>query len=567
MKGRGRAVTRRVILVLAGVLLVQTVVVARVFTPRPHSGGDNAGYVALAHSLLDRGAYLELWDPEEPPHTKYPPLLATVLAGAVLLGARSWAALKVIPAFSTILAVAFAFLWARERRGLGLGVGVALLLGLSESVVYYSQWVLSDPVFLALSVAALWALERSRNRGGETGEDPGGAGWLAGGMVLVLAAYFTRSAGLPLVVAALGWLALQRRWRALGTFGVVLGGPALLWWLRGRMAGGGEYVSEFWLVDPYRPGLGTVGLPELLDRLVQNLVAYVTEIIPAGVVGDLGPVLPLLGLALVLLAGVGWIRCFRKRWGVAELFLPLYFGLILLWPQPWSGDRFSLPLLPLLFFYGGVALLWLLGTLPERIRAVALGLAVALVALPAAAEWNRIASPAGACREATDSGRWEACLPEAEGDYLTLARWTGSNLPEGAVVTTRKPRRFFLESGVKAQSIPLTTDPGVFLERMAGKGSRYVSLDRLDGLSGYYVVPAVTGRVGRFCAALEVGRSPETASRLLGVLGVDPGEGPGDVGQALTRCPPEVFPRPPREPRDREGWTIRLLDRVPSPGS
>ena len=52
--------TRRTVLVLAGVLLIQTVIVALVFTPQPHGGGDNAGYISLAHSLLDRGAYLEL---------------------------------------------------------------------------------------------------------------------------------------------------------------------------------------------------------------------------------------------------------------------------------------------------------------------------------------------------------------------------------------------------------------------------------------------------------------------------------------------------------------------------
>ena len=62
------------------VLAVQAVVLFAVFDPTPHNGGDNAGYITLAHSLVDRGAYLELWDPEEPPHTKYPPGFPLVLA-------------------------------------------------------------------------------------------------------------------------------------------------------------------------------------------------------------------------------------------------------------------------------------------------------------------------------------------------------------------------------------------------------------------------------------------------------------------------------------------------------
>ena len=117
------------------------------------------------------------------------------------------------------------------------------------------------------------------------------------------------------------------------------------------MVGGSEYISEFWLVDPYQPHLGTVGLGGPAGKGGQNLVAYVTQIIPAGILGDGLPLVAPFGLALALFSLVGWIRCLREGVGVAELFLPLYLGLVLLWPQAWSGDRFSLPLLPLMFFY------------------------------------------------------------------------------------------------------------------------------------------------------------------------------------------------------------------------
>ena len=74
--------------VLGVVLAVQAVVLVVVFDPTPHNGGDNAGYLALAHSLVDRGAYLELWDPGEPPHTKYPPGFPVILAVMMALGRR-----------------------------------------------------------------------------------------------------------------------------------------------------------------------------------------------------------------------------------------------------------------------------------------------------------------------------------------------------------------------------------------------------------------------------------------------------------------------------------------------
>jgi hypothetical protein len=568
---------RRDLVFLAVVLLFQTVVVAGVFTPQPHPGGDNAGYVALAQSLADRGAYLELWDPAEPPHTKYPPLLSTLLAGLLLLGAKTWAALKLLPGFSTVLAVAFTFLWARERNSPWLAVAVAVLLGLSESVVYYSQWVLSDPTFLALTMAALWALERGRSDevGGaqsetrleeaedEPGASPTGIGsksWIGAAMVLAVGAYLTRSAGLPLVVAIGSWLLLRRRWGAVTGFGVLFGIPALLWLLRGRGLGGDTaYASEFWLLDPYQPHLGTVGFGGLVGRAWENALAYVTTIIPGGIVGDGFPLLMPLGLGLVLLALVGWIRSLGKGPGPAELFLPLYFGLILLWPTAWSGDRFSLPLLPFLFFYSGQGLLWLMVQLrPSVTRGVLAGLMV-LVLLPAAGAWRGMAESASQCREATMAGNPRGCLGPALGEYYALAEWSGKNLPDGAVVTTRKPRTFFVMSGVKARSIPLEADREAFLDRLRNDGVGYVSLDLLDRVSGYYVYPAVLANLGAFCGLVEVGGEGRTGTQLLGFTGDAAVPSEEETGPVLLRCPAAFTRADPLEPPDLRAWEIPLL--------
>ena len=582
--------TRRTVLILAGILLFQTLVVALVLTPRPHNGGDNAGYVSLAYSLLERGAYLELWDPVEPPHTKYPPVLPVLLAGLILAGAKSWVGLKLIPAFSTVLAVAFAFLWARERGGSVMGLGVAALLGLSSAVVYYSQWVLSDPTFLALTLGALWALERARGgRGKEGGRrgrresgrkggkgaakgaegtgggdeegDKAGRGdpsWLAAGMIMVLLAYLTRSAGLPLALAVGIWLAHRRRWIALGAFAAVIGVPAFLWWLRGYVVGGSEYVSEFWLVDPYRPFLGTVGPLELLERVKANLLAYVGQIVPAGIVGQGRPFLPPLGVGLLALWLLGWARALRERVGVPELFLPLYFGLILLWPTPWSGDRFALPLFPLMFFYAGAALLWLLRPLGTRKRGVVLVVLAAGLAIPMVHHWSVLARDAGSCREATRAGEPERCLFAAEQEYLALARWSGDHLPDGSVVVTRKPRIFHVMSGIKALSVPFTTDPDDFLQRARAGGAAYVTLDLMDTVSRFYVLPVLRDRLPFVCAIVDEGSHGEMGTQILGIL--DEGErlGEGDPS-ALYVCPEGWLREVPRGRAVPGPWEVPLL--------
>ena len=54
---------------------------------------------------------------------------------------------------------------------------------------------------------------------------------------------------------------------------------------------------------------------------------------------------------MLVLATIGWIRRSVKKVGLAEIWLPLYLMVILVYPYRGAGLRFMLPILPLLFFY------------------------------------------------------------------------------------------------------------------------------------------------------------------------------------------------------------------------
>src|SRR5262249_31363402 len=85
----------------------------------------------------------------------------------------------------------------------------------------------------------------------------------------------------------------------------------------------------------------------------------------------------LLFVALAGLAVIGYVRCVRRGLTPRELFGPLYFAIIVVWPAAAWGQRFLLPLLPLFFLYAlhGVQFL------RENVPAVA----VPAAALPALA--------------------------------------------------------------------------------------------------------------------------------------------------------------------------------------
>jgi len=542
---------------VAGVAVValQLLLAVMAFNPAPHTGGDNAGYISLAHSLLETGAYTDEYDPARLPHTKYPPVFPAVLALWILLGAKSWVALKTTAVVFTTLSVLFAFLWASERRGPLFGFGVAGLFALSSATVDAGHWILSEPPFLTFTLLALWAFERTRVReeraleAGSNAEGEGEAGrWTAalallGGAAAVLA-YFTRSAGLPLLVAVALWLAWRRRWRGLAAFAVGGGVPALLWVLRARSVGQGAYIGEFWMVDPYDPSLGRVGPLGLLGRFGENLVGYVTRHIPGGIVGSSGTWVLVLGVVLVALAVVGWARAVRPRPGVAELFVPLYLGLILLWPQVWSGDRFALPLFPLLFFYAGEALVDGAQRAGRAAVFAAVAVAVLVVSVPAFSSWTRTASMAKLCAASARASGSFGCYGMAVDEFVRLAMWSRTALPEGAAVFSRKPRIFYVMSGVRSRTFPFSPDPDVLLAEAAATGARYVLVDVWDALALHYVGEAISRRPEAFCVVGGFDPAEGTLGTLL--LGIIP-DAPADLDEqrreqlVLDPCPAEML--------------------------
>ena len=533
---------------------------AAVANPSPHSGGDNAGYLTLAYSLLDTGQYLDLHDPVQPAHVKYPPVYASVLATAMAFGARTWVAFKSVSGLAILASVALAAGWAWRRRGWSFGLTIGALLAFAGTFLYYSQWILSDPIFLVFTTGALLAFDRvdslMRPRPPDQAGDPvltgKERGWLLLGGIATILAFFTRSAGLPLVVAVLLWLALKRQRRALAIFAIAFGVPAVLWWLRSRALGGPGYTGEFWLVNPYQPDLGQVGFVGLVDRFVANFWFYVATEIPAGLLGVRNVAATIGGLLLFVLATVGWIKRLRFV-GVAELFVPLYFGLILLWPEVWSGDRFALPLFAPILFYAGETVVRVTRPL-HRLAPLGVGTVIVVALLiPAMGNWRGAARQASICRERVEAGPF-ACYQSRMQEFVAAAQWVGTNSPDGTVVFSRKPRTFYLLSGVPSAVFPFSDDPQVLADAADDIGARYVVVDYLDNVSAFYLVPILRDRPGMFCTVRGFGGDDRgIQTQLLGIrtsVGANPDVSRTDDGAMrvqLSSCAQdgEGFPSGP----------------------
>jgi len=524
--GRARAWTTPVALAAIHLLLALAA-----FDPTPHTGGDNAAYVALARSILEHGRYIELWDPATPPHILYPPGFPALLALAMLLGLKPWVGLKLLIVATSTAAVAFSYLWLERQWGRRTAIGIGILLAASPAIVDMSHWVLSDVPFWLLTMVALWGFARL---------EAGMRGGAAIGIAATVFAYFTRSAGLPLVLAAATWLAQGRRWRTLAALAAAFLPLATLWWLRGRGVEGAAYVEYFWLTDPYRPELGRIGLPELVSRMWANNSRYTLVHLPMLLVGNGRGMYGALGVGVALLALAGWGSRLRRP-GLPELFLPLYIGLLYVWPAVWAGERFLLPVLPLVLAYGAHALAAVARRVrlpwPHGVEAAVIS-AIVLLALPAHVAGVRRGV---SCVTAYRLGEQYPCLSPPWRDYFTVVEWARDNLPEDAVVLTRKPRLYFGLTGRHARLYPWSPEPAELVRGARGAGARFIVLDLLDGQSNRYLIPAMVGRPEAFCAVYTLGPGRATVFALMPDAEAVPDRESGDGRAEFAFCPPDYL--------------------------
>ena len=161
-----------------------------------------------------------------------------------------------------------------------------------------------------------------------------------------------------------------------------------------------------------------MGPAGFLGRAAGNALAYATRHVPAALVGAQGAWAPVLGIVLLGAAARGWYTQVREKAGVAEVFLPLYVALVLLWPQVWGGDRFVLPVLPLLLLYAASALHGWARRLGGGAHAVG-GLAVLVVLVP---HWAAFSVRARTPARAPPS--WKGVAPSGVTERGWWSSWT-----------------------------------------------------------------------------------------------------------------------------------------------
>jgi len=294
-------------------------------------GGDNAEYVLLAKSIAAFDGYASGWYPgPKVPHTQYPPLFPLLLAPFVGGAPESFLPCHVLVALFGAGAV---YLMARlfEKRGLPplAAAAGALVPGLSILWLQTACEVLSELPFLFFVAATLLLLDP-----GEEERLP--AKRIAAAAVCAGLAFYTRTAGLALVLPVAITISLDRRTR--GRTAWIAAGSLLvacaLWFLYGALAGSaGGYGDQ---LEAGKANLFVRGWNGFRQMYIPNTPAFAFP--------HPGAFWNWAGWALWAMAALGLAQGFRRRrcLAVTEMFFLAYLAMQSAWP--FSDPRFAIPL-------------------------------------------------------------------------------------------------------------------------------------------------------------------------------------------------------------------------------
>lgn len=331
--------TVAIIVLIVGLMTVN-------FLPVGGFYGDGV-YTMLAKALATGHGYHVLNIPGEPAAVHYPPGYPLLLAVLWKIGPTFPANVILFKLVNVVLLGVIA--WATCRYAvhvLLLSPGVAVLgtlLGtITVPILALTTMVLSEPLFLALAIPVL-ILAEGMVRHRPARREAVLLGILSGAAVLV------RSIGIMLPIAVIAVWMTRKHWRAMawyaGTTLFVLS-PWLLWTslyagdvpsvLRGSY---GSYGG--WFVG----GLQAGGVRFLLATARTNIHALVVGVTTSFLVQPGDAVVWVTMLLLTFLFSYGVWRA-RHRAPVTLVFLALYLGLVVVWPD--QPLRFAWGLWPVL---------------------------------------------------------------------------------------------------------------------------------------------------------------------------------------------------------------------------
>jgi hypothetical protein len=170
-------------------------------------------------------------------------------------------------------------------------------------------------------------------------------------------------------------------------------------------------------------------------------------------------------------------------------YLAATFGILLLWPEVWTGVRFVLPVVPLLLFAGIYGIYHSIQNSFSKLKInLKFNILILLIfGLSFIAPIKRIHLKA------------KNDYPVAWKNYFNVASWFKNEGLKDIVVICRKPMLFHLRSGTFTSTFKYSNDVDDLLNDLTKRKADYVVLDNLGYRQTYeYLLPAINENKEKF---------------------------------------------------------------------
>jgi hypothetical protein len=309
---------------------------------------DDGIYAVVAKSLHDGAGYRIISLPTGPNQTKYPFLYSYVLSWLWSLNPKFPENIGLLKAanaafLAAIFVLSYFFYRHRAAGAESEGLLFAALVCINSAVFSFTDFTVSDILFLLLSLSALVIFDASK----QCTSRPISITLLA---VTVALAGLTRSAAVPLAVAGAIHFAWSKRYRDLMHYVCVVFMLITPWWLwvtthsNPMVSSLIQYYVSYSLFSPAFVIMWSdpFGALEIVWGNLRYIVEALDMIFQSRIVPGL-----LLAVGLLLLLGL-W-RSFKDQSVFFRSYVVLYLGLVVALPFP--PERYLVPLIPVIYFF------------------------------------------------------------------------------------------------------------------------------------------------------------------------------------------------------------------------
>ena len=470
----------KILSVLAALGLIQAWVF---FDWNPSLSGDNAVFMILGRALATGRGLVHINNPGLPVETQFPPGFPALLAGVNLLYPGNLLAMKWFVSLLYALSIPLVYLLVSARESRVLAFVVAGFCLASAPLLSYSHAVMSEIPYMVASVGALLLLGR------ESG--PRTSIWT---VLAAVAAYYIRSVGITAIATVVLVLALRRQYRQAAIAGLGAVALVLPWVVYSSNQDGSTYIGALVQINAYRPELGYLTPQMLAERLFHNLKLYGLQVIPEVLLpypfsslDTSGYAAWMWALASACLGLVCYFLLFRRGCLAVRIYMALYAGVILLWPQIWSSMRFLIPVIPLILYASVWSVRALIGRwMPNRTAARVLIVLLCVATVSS----NVFALSQLYSQKGKMTLEWH--------NYFMAAAWVRTHADPSAVVACRKPGLFYLVSGRRTVSYRFG-DPREVMDGFRKDGVTLVVYDSLPFAStARHLTPALNAYAEQF---------------------------------------------------------------------